>query len=209
MWLRRPLDDILASGAKVAVLRAICDVNAPLSGREIARRAGISSGRASKVLRELSASGALLARDHGRANTYELADPNLPLVRALRELFGDEHARQESIAGDLVAGVPGVLAVVLFGSEARGEARPGSDTDLLVVVDVASSHVEDLLVDRAIEVGRRHQIALSWHVVDLDQLRSWDDADHPLWLNVRADGILLRGLSIERLERRWRSGRTG
>jgi hypothetical protein len=38
MWLSLPLDDLLSSRAKVAMLRVLCRTNAPLRGREIARR---------------------------------------------------------------------------------------------------------------------------------------------------------------------------
>jgi hypothetical protein len=63
MWLEKPLDDILSSRGKIAVLRVVCSVSVPLAGREIARRAGLRSGHASGILRDLTASGLLLARD--------------------------------------------------------------------------------------------------------------------------------------------------
>ena len=128
MWLRDPLDDILSSRAKVAVLRVVCCAAMPLNGREIARRAGLSSGHASRVLGELTASGVLLARDQGRVLTYELALAHGPLVARIKSLFEDEAARQEAALDELEVAVPGLVSIVLFGSEARGDARPGSDT---------------------------------------------------------------------------------
>jgi predicted nucleotidyltransferase len=207
MWLQNPLDDILSSKAKVGVLRVVCSVNAPLSGREIARRAAISSGNASRVLGELTRSGVLLARDLGRVTTYELRDPDVTLVRRLRELFLIEAKRRDSAIRDLVAGLPGVVSVVLFGSEARGEAAPGSDTDLLIVVDRKTRGFDSRLVDKGLRVSRQHGVALSWHVVTVPELRRWERTSHPLWRNIQVDGVPLHGTALHGLRLRCQPGR--
>jgi len=43
-------------------------------------------------------------------------------------------ARLDSAAGRLMAAQPEVLQITLFGSLARGDAAPGSDADLLIIV---------------------------------------------------------------------------
>jgi predicted nucleotidyltransferase len=208
MWLQNPLDDILSSKAKVGVLRVVCSVNAPLSGREIARRAAISSGNASRVLGELTRSGVLLARDLGRVTTYELRDRRLPVLRELSSLFAGERRRRERAVVDLVKGIPNVLSVTLFGSEARREARPESDTDLLVVLDKRTEQVEKRLLHNGQAVGEKHLAPLSWYATDLAELREWERTGNPLLTNILADGVTLVGRPLWMLRRRWQRGKS-
>jgi predicted transcriptional regulator len=49
----RPLDGILGSQSKVALLRVLLDSQAPLSGREAARLGGLAHSGALRALREL------------------------------------------------------------------------------------------------------------------------------------------------------------
>jgi uncharacterized protein len=208
MWLRRPLDDILSSPAKVAVLRVLLRINAPLSGREIERRGGIVHSAAHRALQALVASGVLSKQDHGRATTYALRDPDAPLLLGLKELFDREERRTRLALTELAEGIPGARAVILFGSEARGEARPGSDTDLLVIVDARDEHNEARVRDTCLDLAQRHSLALSWHAAGLDEVRGWDATDDQFWRNVIRDGIWLHGDSLEALRLKWRLDRT-
>jgi predicted nucleotidyltransferase len=206
MWLRDPLSDLLSSGAKVSILRVLSEVNAPLSGREIARRAGVWSSAASKALGELTASGVLDCRDHGRAKTYVLDRTDVALVAQLQQLFRAEAARFRQFVADMTEGVPEALSLVLFGSEARREANPRSDTDVLIVVARKTQALESRVLDLCVGVAHRYGLDLAWHVADLADLRDWDTTANPFWLNVQRDGVILHGMSMEALERRWQRG---
>lgn len=205
MWLRNPLDDVLSSRAKVSILRVLCHVSAPLSGREIARRAGIWSGPGSKALGELTASGIITCQHHGRTNTYSLADVSVPMVRRVRDLFWEEARRPGDFCESLTAEVPELLSVILFGSEARSEARPDSDSDLLLFVGTKSESLDRRISDACLEYSIRHGLHTSWMVVDLTDLREWEETDNEFWRNVRRDGIVLRGMSMSGLSRRSRA----
>ncbi len=208
MWLRRPLDDILSSAAKVAVLRVVLRVRTPLSGREIARRAGVGYSPAYNALQALVASGVLAKQDHGRATAYSLVDPQSPLISGLTDLFDREDRRTNEAASALASGIPHARAIILFGSEARGQARPGSDTDILIVVDSANEATEGRVRDACLALAAVHGLALSWHVVGLDQVREWDEAGEQFWQSVVQDGIWLQGDSLEAMRLKWRLGRT-
>jgi hypothetical protein len=207
MWLRKPLDDILSSPAKVGVLRAVLRVSAPLSGREIARRAGVGYSPAYYALQALVASGLLGKQDHGRASTYTVRDPLAPVVASLRDLFDREDERTRSAVSELAEGVPEARAIVLFGSEARGEARPGSDTDILVIVPHADVAIQDRVRDVCLGLAERHSLALSWHVVGLQQAHEWDQTGDQFWRGIVRDGIWLHGDSLEAIRLKWRLGR--
>lgn len=208
MWLRRPLDDILSSRAKIAVLRAVCGSGVPLSGREIARRAHIDPGHASRVLRELTASGVLLSRDMGGVCAYELDHLDSPLTQRVRDLFAGERERYSEAIDELKTPGPGVLSVVLFGSEARGEAKPGSDTDLLIVVERKTEQVEAMVSEACLRIAERHVLALSWHIADLADLQRWEKTSNPFWRAVLTEGVRLTGQSLGGLQRQWQGGKS-
>ena len=207
MWLETPLNDVLSSRGTTAVLRALCSLSVPLNVSQIAERAGVARGHASRLLTALAASGVLRSRDYRRVRTYEVAHPDVPLVRRLKALFAAEERRRQAVLDELFHRVPGVVSIVLFGSESRGEARPGSDTDLLIVVEKKTGALETTLQDLCRKLAREHALALSWHVADLKEIRRWERDEHPFWLNVKADGTRLRGKSLEEIVSRWTPGR--
>jgi len=208
MWLLRPLNNILSSTANTAVLRVVLSAGVPLCGREIARRSGVGYGSAYNALQELVASSVLSKQDHGRASTYSVRDPEAPLVAGLRHLFEAEDARTRRVVSELVGRIPDTRSVVLFGSEARGSARAGSDTDLLVIVDRNGGEADAAVRDACLDVAEEHGLALSWHVVSLDAVREWDSVGEQFWLGIVRDGVCLHGDSPEVLRLRWRLGRT-
>ncbi len=59
----------------------------------------------------------------------------------------------------------GVLDMRLFGSKATGGDVPGSDFDILVVVEEASVGVEDQVLGIAFEVNLAHDVYISPRVV--------------------------------------------
>ena len=199
MWLQAPLDDILSSRGKVAVLRVICSVDVPLSGREIARRAGLASGHTSGILRELTASGLLLCRDHGRAKTYELAEPDAIVGRRLRALFDAEMERRHAVVEGLSRAIPNLVSLILFGSEARGEAGAESDTDLMIVVERATEALERQIDEVCMQLATEHQLDLRWVVADRRRVREWEEEGSELWRNVQSEGVTLAGTAPARL----------
>jgi predicted nucleotidyltransferase len=134
-------------------------------------------------------------------NTYEFADPESLMTRRVRDLFAAEVERRHSFVEGLSREVPEAVSIVLFGSEARGEAAPGSDTDLLIVVSRKTRRLEERISDVCMELGAVHQLPLSWLVADRRGLRAWAADDNPFWQNVQAEGVTLAGTPVGRLMR--------
>ena len=208
VWLRNPLDDILSSHAKVSLLRVVMRSPSPLSGREIARRAGIDPGHASRQLRELALSGVLRSRDQGRVVTYEVGDDASGLVASLRDLFEAEGRRYRDSVQGLADQVPEAVSIVLFGSEARLEARPGRDTDLLFVVPEHTDAVEERVRDACLDLADRYSLALSWLVMSVDELEELEKTSNEFWANVLREGTRIHGKALETLQRSWQRGKT-
>jgi predicted nucleotidyltransferase len=125
----------------------------------------------------------------------------------LRDLFAAESRRTQDVTADLVEGIPEALSIILFGSEARGQAKPESDTDLLIVVARKEEYLSDKIVDACMHVAEKHDLALSWHIADLADLNDWEATGHEFWRNVQEDGVVLYGHQPEDLRPRWKAGR--
>ncbi|NNN04522.1 MAG: hypothetical protein HKL90_01340 [Elusimicrobia bacterium] len=142
MKLSRALDDILGSHSRLSVLRVLFSQD-ELSGREVARRAGLSPRAASLALTHLVRVGVL--RKHSVGSTHQFAiNRNRHVVSAALNNLFQEEAGLAGAMGQSVLRIIGrekCLSVAIFGSYARGEARPGSDLDVLVLLG-DSSHEE-------------------------------------------------------------------
>lgn len=214
MWMTHPLDDILSSAAKVAVLRVLADSGVPVTGREVGRRAGVAPGHVSRVLRELLGAGVLDARVYGRTMAYALKAEDHPLVAELRRLFGAEADRSQAVRRTLCSLVPEdleegereVLSVVLFGSEARGKAKAGSDTDVLFIVRRRDPDLERRIADLCDRLYREYRAPVEPLVTDLAEVREWKESGNPFWKNVQAEGLRLAGTRLEDLKRLWQPG---
>jgi len=98
------------------------------------------------------------------------------------ELLTEIRSRLEKAHGRRLRGI------VLYGSEARGDAGPDSDIDLLVLLDGPIDYLRDLesnldaLYPLAVEIGRR----ISAKPVDV---KEYERGRWPLYQNARREGI--------------------
>ena len=140
MNLTTPLDDLMP-GLRGHVVTVLLRSPRPLTGREVARRAGtVSHSSVKLVLDSLAAAGIVrLSLVSSAGHFYELnqghvlAEPLRQMDRALDEFL--------AMAQRLIRSWPTApLSVVLFGSVARGTSTGNSDVDLLIVWPDDLSH---------------------------------------------------------------------
>ncbi len=129
------LDAILGRRSKVKVLRFLVGGEGERGGREIARCVGLSHPIVHRSLQELAAYGLIMSRRAGGAILYR-ANPDHWLVK---ELLGPLFSKERDALHALGTFILKRLRVrdaslILFGSVGRGEERPDSDVDLLVVL---------------------------------------------------------------------------
>ncbi|MBU6364717.1 MAG: nucleotidyltransferase domain-containing protein [Gemmatimonadetes bacterium] len=147
--LHAPLGVVLGTRAKVDLLRVLTAGGAPLSQRELARRAGVALRSAQAALADLCATGVARKLEGGRDHLtllnerHRLAPALIALFRAEAEVpLGVRQALATLARGD---GSP-PLGVYLFGSVARGEETVESDLDVLLVARNAAHR--ELLLER-------------------------------------------------------------
>ena len=199
MLLSRPLDDILSSGTKVAILRLLCLRGGSWTGREVARQTGLSSSNTARALHDLTAALMVDAQPMGRAISYRLTDSEAPIVQRLRELFSEEQRRRRQAAEAIGRRVPGFVSLILFGSEARGTAQTTSDTDLLVVVERRSEELDAEIDGIVLEESLAQLLHSSWLIADLPEVARWRRRAASFWRSILNEGLVLAGKPLERL----------
>ena len=134
--MRRPLDHVFVAASHVAICRALLDTAEGMSGRQVARRAGINHQTCAVALGRLEDIGIVRRQGSGQTQLFQLNRENrlvrdllIPLLTKEREVFPRILRR----VGDLLAGR--CVGAMIFGSVARGEERPDSDLDLLLIAD--------------------------------------------------------------------------
>lgn len=99
--------------------------------RELSRLTGLSSASLQHELRRLAHMGALVREDEGARACYR-ADESHPAWRAWFLLLRAS-ARPVDILREALVDAPDLEGAFVFGSTARGDARPDSDVDVFLI----------------------------------------------------------------------------
>lgn len=141
---REPLSYALGTRAKVACLRILSLTSAQVTQRELARRAGLQHRTSQLALAELVLLGLVRRVEGGRDMLVSLNTDHY-LAVGVAELFLAESEFFLALRSELVSAAAAAprnarpVSVVLFGSIARGDDRPSSDIDLLVLTAGAAA----------------------------------------------------------------------
>jgi predicted nucleotidyltransferase len=192
----------LIPGAQGRILAVLSETTAELNLRTVARLSGVSLAQASRIMPALVQLGIVARRDVPPSALFHLvaqhvaARPLLELARARLTVL-DELGHS---AGQLA---PPPASVVVYGSFARGDSRPDSDIDLLVV---RSHHVseDDNGWHDDLETWRRQTQQHTGDQVEILEVDEHDAGRHlrsrrPLWAGIRRDGIVVHGRTLDDL----------
>ena len=136
MQFHNALESIAGSRVKARIVSTLAAFpSRKWTGRSLALTAGFSQPRAWRVLHELSAQGVVFCERAGRSEIWTFNERHL----FAQELMRFARARQ-TLAGIILkkvrekVGMGRIERLILFGSVARGEEKPESDMDILVVL---------------------------------------------------------------------------
>lgn len=199
----RPVEALIP-GAQGRVLGALVRAGAPLNLRTLARLAGISAGQASRVLPRLVELGVVRRTEVPPAALFELPARNFA-AQVVRD-FSDAHGallREMRRTAAKLKPVP--ASVILFGSAATGEARAGSDIDVLIVRASDDTHDDAWTTVLMKWVTRIREF--SGNPVNLieeneDDIPRLLRSSRGLWATIRNDGVVLAGKSFDEMARK-------
>jgi len=157
-------------------------------GSEIAKKTGVSSGRVSNVLKDLSVS-LLLEKDvRGKTELYRVLMDS-PALRAFKVLN-----TVVSIAPLVESLSRFSTRIILYGSSARGVNIEGSDLDLLVV-----SVSRDNVLSSVLNFPRRSYYGFSEIKPVVKKTEEWAflESNDPVFYNEVQKGILLYERKID------------
>lgn len=185
----RPIQ-ALFPGARGAVLDVLTRVQRGMTIRQLADRAGVSHPQVSRHVSDLEALG-IVRREHvGRSHVITLSGTMAAdLIRRIATLRQDAIGTMQRAA---LAIEPRPLALILFGSFARGDDDARSDIDVLVVIDDAMREGE---IDASLSEWCLQVTALTGNPVAEILIRRGDidglDAD--LRSSIEKDGVAILG----------------
>jgi len=192
----------LVPGAQGRILAVLAGTTAELNLRTIARLSGVSLAQASRVMPGLVDLGIVARRDVPPAALFRLV-PDHVAARPLLELARARTTVLNQLGRSAGRLAPPPASVVVYGSLARGDSRPDSDIDILVVRPRNVSDDDNRWHDD-LETWRQQAQQLTGNrtgVLEVDErevprlLRS----RRPLWADIRRDGIVVSGRTLDEL----------
>lgn len=130
------IENIFSGKSRIRLLRSLYESTPGLTGREIARRTGLSPQQAHKVLNELAALGIVELTIAAPAHLFTLNRQHWVVTDVARVIFESEKKWLDNLLRDLSRSLPpSVKSLILFGSAVCGQLRGASDIDLLALVE--------------------------------------------------------------------------
>ncbi len=200
----RPLDGILGTRSKVALLRLLLRTRGEHTGRELSRGVGLDAKTCHTALQELARQGVVEYRRAGAAHLYRPNERHILVEKLLGPLFQKEEGLFGEYARDLRRRIRGpILSVILFGSVARKTERPGSDVDVVLVAPTreAARRMEAAADQAAGELATRYGNAPQVLVFDRDDFRRKAESKDGFVLEVLRTGRVIKGKPFAELLR--------
>jgi predicted nucleotidyltransferase len=135
-YVRRPLNVLLGAPSHIAILRALYMSGSGMTGRQIARMSGVAVQATHDALARFAEVGLVRWLPAGRAHLYQLNRDHYLFAQGILPLLEAEGEFRSRIKAILKRALEGhVISAAIFGSAARGDDRPDSDLDLLLIVE--------------------------------------------------------------------------
>ena len=188
-----PLNEILGSRTKIKVLRVLAGSELDLTGRQVARKAGLNAMTCQNTLNRLRDSGILEVRQAGRAYLYQLKERDHLVSNMILPLFRKERAFLKDQLGAFSSRLRGVAASAYL-IESSSSDEPGRG----ICIIVSGETNREFARKKAEEEIELLGIALGVTIVAIAELKKLYLEDDPLYQAIK-NGELLYGAEVSRL----------
>lgn len=92
--------------------------------------------------------------------------------------------------------------VILYGSYARGDFKPASDIDIMILLDITELDIKKIansLSDVTFDFNMEHDVDIKPIAKDIFQFYKWVDV-YPFYKNIQQEGVVLYGASCMQLQ---------
>ena len=202
MIIHKPLNEIFSAYSNIAVIRELRYTKNGFSGREIAKRAGLSAPAAINSLSHLESLKIVNRQIGGRDHIFTLNISNYFVKFVLLPVLDAEGKFYDSIVKDVKKSLSkNTISVFLFGSVARKEESIQSDFDICIVY---SSIKDKKIVEEKVNICRdelhnNYGISLAPFYISVKEFQQRAKLKKPPINEILKEGILLFGKSIKEL----------
>src|SRR5947209_204620 len=205
------LEHVLGAKSKVAALRVLFNSKIGFSGNSIAKRAGMGLLAIQHALADLEGLGLVRVERGSVEHRYRLNFKHYLVGHGLRALFEAERGMAKALAHDLRPLLKGqVLSAGLFGSFARGRAKPWSDIDLLVIVETLKERerVGALLSDKLQSLAERYGLPLQPVIYERRRLNHGSGVQE-LLETAEQDWVQVAGINLKQIRKTLKVAKSG
>jgi predicted nucleotidyltransferase len=195
------LEQVLGAKSKVAALRVLINSKIGFSGSSVAKRSGMGLLAIQNALADLEGLGLVDVERGSVEHRYRLNFKHHLVVHGLRALFEAERGMVKALAQELRPFLEGrVMSAGIFGSFAQGYAKPGSDIDLLVIVETLKERerISALLSDELPKLTEQYGLPIQPVIYERRHLTNSSGA-HELLETTERDWVTVAGEDLKRI----------
>lgn len=191
-------DMVFGTRSRMKVLRVLHHAVIPLNTSQIAKWAGLSQPAAAAALSELAQVGISDSSSAGRARVHWIVRDNVYVQEMVNPVFRSEEAVPDILLEDLVSRFGNdAISIVLYGSYSRGDQRPDSDVDVVVVgaTEAAKARLDETHLEQMRDFRERFGAPLSVIAYDATEARDLAVRSPEFLASLVQDGIVAYGLA--------------
>lgn len=204
MIFHRVLDRVFSTWSHIAVLRVLQDSALGMTGREIARLAGMNHRSCLKALTSLEEIAVVDRIVGGRDHRFSLNREHILVAEGILPFLRLERNLLQEVSGFLKKKMGrGVQSIILFGSVARKTESTQSDFDVCLVIDRASGRdaVSDRVHRLAHEFRRRFGANLSPFIIPAAEFRLRARSRKPPVNEIIKESVVIAGKTLKEVLR--------
>lgn len=202
MIVHKILDNVFATKSNIAVLRVISKVKIGLSGREIAKQAGVSAPSSLEALTAMENLNLVKRERGGRDHFFYLNRDHYIVDKIINPILNLERKFPDQIYSDIKKGLGKYsVSLILFGSTAREDEEIESDLDICVVFKDAISKrkLEELISDLRIELFKIYGVSFAPFYISKKDFTNRARLKKAPIIDIIKEGKIISGKSLREL----------